>query len=145
MKEVILGPLIAFLMLEKEVPLNWLLLGFLVFGIGDLLITYEIAQGKPYLEGNPIVRPFLMFPFGLIIGSFLWTYLWIWLFIKLKPLRGLIGLGLLLGHYYGVVSWYNYWNFEFVLMWVKAIFLFFVFALEKRFIPRLFVMVFYYL
>jgi hypothetical protein len=101
----------------------WLpLLGFVVFGVCDALVTLQGTWQAPWREGNPSMRAFLLWAgwWGQCLGSALWILAWALALDGMETLRARIsprGAGLLgalrlwvvyalaLGHLNGLVSW----------------------------------------
>jgi len=111
----LLGPIAAVYIARRWADKSWIwLAGFMIFGLGDLVITYHMANTRPWMEGNPIVRPFLAYDGGLVVGSFLWTLGWLWVYSK-SPIKWPIALGLTLGHLWGWTTWQRYWTPEMFL------------------------------
>ncbi|MBD3398623.1 hypothetical protein GF412_05270 [Candidatus Micrarchaeota archaeon] len=91
-------------------PLITLLLLFAATGIPDVVITTHYAYLNPEMEGNPLTALFLSFEFGIVLGAFLWAFLWIalaelFLRINLRPLAYFTLLSLFAGHLLGLLTW----------------------------------------
>lgn len=91
-------------------PLIILLLLFAATGIPDVAITTHYACINPEMEGNPLTAMFLSFEFGMVLGAFLWSFLWIALAelfvrIKLRPLAYFVLLVLFAVHLLGLLAW----------------------------------------
>lgn len=94
----------------KSRPLILLLLLFAATGIPDVVITTHYAYLHPEMEGNPLTAIFLSFEFGIVLGTFLWAFLWIGLaelFVRigLRPLAYFTLLSLFAGHLLGLLTW----------------------------------------
>ncbi|GEM_PF-5721160 len=93
---------------------------FGITGIADTLATVQFAYLKPAMESNPITKLFLGIPYLIIVGVFLWTFIWISTaeFFERKNLSLvalLILLGLFIGHCWGFLSWLHIMAVETVI------------------------------
>ena len=94
----------------KEKPTIILLLLFALTGIPDVVITSSYAYLHPEMEGNPITAIFLSFPYGIVLGTFLWAFGWILLaeiFMRLnwRLLAYFTLLTLFAAHLLGTLTW----------------------------------------
>jgi hypothetical protein len=98
------------------------LLGFVVFGICDALVTLQGTWQSPWREGNPSMRAFLLLAgwLGQCLGSGLWILVWAFALDGMETLRTRLSrrgaatisvlrlwavYALALGHLNGLVSW----------------------------------------
>ncbi len=94
----------------KTRPTILLLLLFALTGIPDVVITSHYAYLHPEMEGNPLTAFFLSFPYGIVLGTFLWAFGWILaaeIFTRLnwRLLAYFTLLTLFAGHLLGTLTW----------------------------------------
>ncbi|MCX8200207.1 MAG: hypothetical protein N3G76_01935 [Candidatus Micrarchaeota archaeon] len=104
---VMLGLRLGYVVFKKH---TLLLLLFGVSGIPDMLVTVEFAYLHPELEGNPLTKLFLGLPYMIVVGVFLWAFVWITAAELLErgghgTLSQIVLLLLFIGHLWGFSTW----------------------------------------